>query len=255
MISVRMCLVDTHCHVDLYPDYVDLIEEIERAQIYTIAVTNTPSVFRRCVSLTQGKRFIRTALGLHPQLIKQRHSELDLMLGMLSETRYVGEIGLDFETRDEQERSLQQKIFTTILKRCADFPDKVLTIHSRRAAAEVINLIGDDYPCKVILHWFSGSRRELEIAISRGFYFSVNPAMISSAKGRQIVAAIPRDKLLTESDGPFVTVDSRPARPRDVELVVRGLAELNNSTTAQVANMLRDNFRSILTENPKAGVN
>jgi TatD DNase family protein len=203
-------------------------------------------VFRRCVSLTRGKQFIRTALGLHPQLVKQRHSELALMLDMLSETRYVGEIGLDFETRDEQERSLQRKIFTTILERCADFRDKVLTVHSRRAAAEVVNLIGDDYPCKVILHWFSGSRQELEVAISRGFYFSVNPAMIGSGKGRQIVAAIPRDKLLTESDGPFVTVDNRPARPRDVELVVRGLAELDNSSTAQVVNMLRDNFRRIL---------
>lgn len=242
-----MRLVDTHCHVDLYPDYVELIEEIERAQIYTIAVTNTPSVFRRCVSLTRGKRFIRTALGLHPQLVKQRHSELDLMLGMLSETRYIGEIGLDFETRDERERALQQKIFTNILERCADFPDKVLTVHSRRAAAEVVNLIGGDYPCKVILHWFSGSRRELDIAISRGFYFSVNPAMISNTKGRQIVAAIPRDKLLTESDGPFVTVDGRPARPHDVGLVVRGLAELDNCSTSQVAGMLQDNFRTILT--------
>lgn len=242
-----MRLIDTHCHVDLYPDYADLIEETERAQVYTVAVTNTPSVFRRCVSLTQGKRFIRTALGLHPQLVRQRHRELDLMLGMLPETKYVGEVGLDFENRDEQERALQQKVFASILERCAASPDKVLTVHSRRAAAEVVDLIGDAYPCKVILHWFSGSRRELEKAVSCGFYFSVNPAMMSSAKGRQIVAAIPRDKLLTESDGPFVTVDNRPARPRDVELVVRGLAELYETTASQVAGMLHDNFRSVLT--------
>lgn len=242
-----MRLIDTHCHVDLYPDYATLIEETERAQVYTIAVTNTPSVFRQCVSLTDGKNFIRTAIGLHPQVVIQRHRELDMMFDMLPETRYVGEIGLDFEIRDTQGRTLQQKVFTNILKRCADFPDKVLTIHSRHAAAEVIELIGNSYPCRIILHWFSGSRQELEKAISYGFYFSVNPAMINSAKGRQIVAAIPRDKLLTESDGPFVMVNRMPARPRDVGLVVRALAEINNSTETQVAHMIYENFRSILT--------
>jgi len=242
-----MHLIDAHCHVDLYPDFVDLIEETERAQVYTIAVTNTPSVFRPCVSLTQGKRFIRTALGLHPQLVGRRHRELDLMLDMLHETRYIGEVGLDFETRDPQERALQQKVFAAILERCAAFPDKVLTVHSRRAAADVIDHIGESYPCKVILHWFSGSLRELEKAIACGFYFSVNPAMISSAKGRQIVSAVPHDKVLTESDGPFVKVDNRPARPRDVELVVRGLADLYNMTASQVASMLHNNFRVILT--------
>jgi TatD DNase family protein len=242
-----MRLIDTHCHVDLYRDFAGLIEETESAQVYTVAVTNAPSVFRRCVSLTEGRRFIRTALGLHPQLVGRRHRELDLMLGLLPETKYVGEVGLDFETRDPEERALQRKVFAGILERCADSPDKVLTVHSRRAAAEVIDLIGDSYPCKVILHWFSGSLRELEKAVSHGFYFSVNPAMISSAKGRQIVSAVPRDKLLTESDGPFVTVDGRPARPRDVEVVVRGLADLYASTASQVAGTLYDNFRSILT--------
>lgn len=242
-----MRLIDAHCHVDLYPDFPDLIEETERAQIYTVAVTNAPSVFRRCVSLTQGKRFIRTALGLHPQLVALRHRELDLMLDMLHETRYVGEVGLDFETRDPQERALQRKVFAAVLERCAASPHKVLTVHSRRAAAEVIDLIGESYPCKVILHWFSGSLRELEKAVSCGFYFSVNPAMISSAKGRQIVSAVPQDKLLTESDGPFVKVDNRPARPRDVELVVRGLAELYNSTASQVTGTLHNNFRVMLT--------
>lgn len=242
-----MRLIDTHCHVDLYPDFADLIEETERAQVYTVAVTNSPSVFRRCVSLAEGRRFIRTAVGLHPQLVGRRHRELDLLLGMLPETRYVGEVGLDFETKDAGERALQRKVFAAILERCAASPEKVLTVHSRRAAAEVVDLIGEAYPCKVILHWFSGSRRDLDTAVSRGFYFSVNPAMMGSAKGRQIASAVPRDRLLTESDGPFVTVDGRPARPRDVELVVRGLAELFDSTAAEVASMLLDNFRTVLT--------
>src|SRR5688572_27935197 len=209
-------LIDTHCHVDLYPDYAALIEETEAARIYTIAVTNTPSVFRHCLALTEGKQFIRTALGLHPQLVRERHSELALMSDLLRQTKYIGEVGLDFVTQDDEERALQQRVFSKILEECADVGNKVLTIHSRRAATEVVDMIGNSYPGKIVLHWYSGSTSLLEKAISYGFYFSINTSMISSVKGREIIKQIPRDRLLTESDGPFVKASGRPARPSDV---------------------------------------
>ncbi len=94
-------LFDTHCHLDLYPDYAALINEIEQEQIYTIAVTNAPSVFRQCATLTRKCKYIRAALGLHPELVMQRFRELDMMIEMLSETRYIGEVGLDYVTRAE----------------------------------------------------------------------------------------------------------------------------------------------------------
>jgi TatD DNase family protein len=242
-----MRLIDTHCHIDLYPDYAELIEETERAGIYTIAVTNTPSVFRRCLALTQGRRYVRTALGLHPQLAVERRRELGLMRELLPETKYVGEIGLDFVSRDVRERTIQQEVFTSILEQCASSREKVLTVHSRRAAEEVVSLIGDSYPCKVILHWFSGTHRVMEKAIASGFYFSVNPAMMMSDKGRRIVSEIPRERLLTESDGPFVTIEDRRARPRDVAGVVRGLADLYGVEPGQAAETIYTNFRRILT--------
>lgn len=242
-----MHLVDTHCHVDLYPNYAELINETERSEIYTIAVTNTPSVFRHCVSLTAGKRFIKTALGLHPQLVAQRHHELGLMLDMLHETKYIGEVGLDFSTQDKNERRIQENIFKRILDSCADFPEKVLTIHSRRAAAEVVSMVGDSYPCTVILHWFSGSHKTLEEAIGFGFYFSVNSAMLTSAKGRQIVAAIPLNQLLTESDGPFVKIKQRQVRPSDIAEVVVGLAKIYGVEPGTITDRIYANFRRILT--------
>jgi TatD DNase family protein len=243
-----MRLFDTHCHVDLYPDYTNLIDEVERTKVYTVAVTNTPSVFRQSSSLTAGKKYLRTALGLHPQLVGQRHRELNLMFDLLGETKYVGEIGLDFVTSDEHDRALQRKIFASILDRCAMFGDKVLTIHSRRAAEYVVNIIGASFSGIVILHWFSGSLNVLEKAVSNGYYFSVNPAMVISSKGQQIISAIPRDRLLTESDGPFVTVEGKAARPRDVRKVVSALAELFDMSQEAVAEMLFGNFKNALRE-------
>lgn len=241
-----MRLFDTHCHLDLYPDYGDVVEESERNQIYTVGVTNAPSVFRRSSAITEGKRFIRTAVGLHPELVAQRYHELDLLTELLKETRYVGEVGLDFVTQDRRDRELQRKAFGAVLERCAGYGDKVLTVHSRRAASEVVDMVGDSYPGTVILHWFTGSLGVLEKALQYGLLFSVNPAMLSSDKGRSLVAKVPFDRLLTETDGPFVKVGKGPARPRDVERVVSGLAELKGLDPKRMAETLFDNLRSAL---------
>lgn len=242
-----MRLFDTHCHLDLYPDYRGVIDEIERARVYTVAVTNAPSVFRRSSQIAEGTRFIRTAIGLHPELVGQRYGELSLFTELLGETRYVGEVGLDFVSQNQRDRDLQKKIFGTILERCADHGDKFITVHSRRAAEDVVDMVGSAYPGTVVLHWFSGSSKVLDRALEYGLLFSINPAMLASEKGRKLIAKIPLDRLLTETDGPFVKVGDSAARPRDIAAVVSGLAELKNLDPDRVANILFDNFRDALT--------
>lgn len=242
-----MLLFDTHCHIDLYPDSAGLVDEIERDGVYTIAVTNTPAAFRRCAASMADRRFIRVALGLHPQLFKEQHRETASLLQLLGGVKYVGEVGLDFSTADRGERALQAKVFGSILEECATQGGKVLTVHSRRAADDVIDAVGDAYPNTLILHWFSGSHSALHKGVAAGFYFSVNTSMLAGEKGRRIVAAIPRERVLTETDGPFVKVGGRPARPRDVRDVVRGLSHLWGTSEAEVAQTLLENIRRALS--------
>ena len=245
-----MRLIDTHCHVDLYPDYPAVLDEIERGGIYTVAVTNAPSVFRRCVEMTRATRFVRVAVGLHPELAAARERELDLLQNLLPTTRYVGEVGLDYVTQDASERAAQQRVFRVVLEWCASFGDKVLSVHSRRAAAEVVAMIGPAYPGTVILHWFSGSATVLDRAVAYGCFFSVNSAMLASASGRKIVSAMPPERVLTETDGPFVAVHGRPARPSDIADVLAGLARLWQLDPATTAQRIHDNFRHALSGDP-----
>lgn len=242
-----MHLVDTHCHIDLYPDYAHLIDETEREQVYTIAVTNTPSVFHHCKTLTAGKKYIRTALGLHPQLVRERHSELSLFFDLLSETRYVGEIGLDFTNREQGEWDIQKRIFTSIVRRCAEYKDKILTIHSRRATADTLDIIGDEYPGKIILHWFSGTPKELERAVSYGVYFSINSSMLSGAKGRHLISNMPIEKILTETDGPFIKNAGKVIRPKDINETISQLASLLDQDETETSEQVYNNFRRLLT--------
>jgi TatD DNase family protein len=218
-------LVDTHCHLDLFPDPTSVAREAEDRSISTIAVTNAPSLFFFTSNLAQSSRHIRAALGLHPELVATHGHEIDAFLATLYQTRYVGEIGLDYSSGDQDLRQKQRTILGRILTACAQAKNKVLTLHSRRAAGDVIDHIGKDFPGTVILHWFSGSQKELRRGLEFGFYFSVNPAMTQSESGRKLISLMPFDRILTETDGPFVRVGDSPAQPYDVRSVIGYLAK------------------------------
>lgn len=228
---------DTHFHLDLHQDLL-IADKIEHSEIYTIAVTNTPSVFFYTDKIAMGKKYLRAALGLHPQLAIERQQELSLFKDLLVKTRYVGEIGLD--NKYGNDFGVQREVFDKIISWCGETGGKILTVHSRRAEREVIDIIGNNYPCKTILHWYSGNIKELERAIDYGFYFSVNMAMINSENGKKIIQAIPNDRILTETDAPFVAkVDS----PLFIHETVSKLAILKPSVSSQ---LLFQNFKNLL---------
>jgi TatD DNase family protein len=239
-------LIDTHCHIDLYRDPKVVIAETEAQQIYTIAVTNTPSVYPHLQALCNNLRYIRPAIGLHPELAVARYKELPQMWQFLSSTRYVGEVGLDYTTKDLSERRIQLKAFEQILAHCAEYGDKVLTIHSRRAVLDVINAIGKEYRGTIILHWYSGSLRELNRAIEYGYYFSVNFSMLRSENGRKLIAKMPRNRVVTETDGPFIKISDEPARPVHISRTIEVLADLWKISVADTKELIFNNFHALL---------
>ena len=88
-------LFDTHFHLDLQKDRAAAIRQIEEQRIYTIAVTNLPDLYRKEKTEVASK-YIRYALGFHPELVHQFPSQIPLMWEWLPEARYIGEVGLDF---------------------------------------------------------------------------------------------------------------------------------------------------------------
>jgi TatD DNase family protein len=237
--------VDAHCHIDLYKDPQQVIDQAEDEHIYTIAVTNAPSVFAHTAALVVQSKYVRPALGLHPELVHSHEHEIETFRAHLSQTRYVGEIGLDYSTPDQEIRSAQRHVLSTIAKWVDESGDKVLTVHSRRATRDVISIL-NGINAKVILHWFSGTKKELDRAADSGFFFSVNNAMLHSEVGRSLVLQMPRERVLTETDGPFVQDGAGPATPLTVKATVRGLAELWERSPGDVQAVTLDNFRLLL---------
>src|ERR1017187_5485508 len=218
-------LVDAHCHIDLYKLPKQIVEQAEAQHIYTIAVTNAPSVLVHTCEVAAGCKYVRAAIGLHPELVHSHKHEIDQFHRYLPQTRFVGEVGLDYTTPDKNIRLAQRQILATIAEWVNQCGDKIVTVHSRRAASDVIASLRG-IKAKLILHWFTGSSKELECAIDAGFFFSVNSAMLRSAGGRALVLRMPQDRVLTETDGPFVEDGPKPATPTTVRGTVSRLAEL-----------------------------
>ncbi|MEZ5196413.1 MAG: Qat anti-phage system TatD family nuclease QatD [Bacteroidales bacterium] len=240
-----MGLVDTHFHLDLHKNAIEISELIEKSRIYTIAVTNTPSVFEYTDKLCKNKKFIRSALGLHPELISKRKHELPLFKQLIKKTKYIGEIGLDFSNSNENERKVQSVVFKQIIYWCSSEKNKILSVHSRKAEKEVIDNIGNSFQGKVILHYYSGPLKQLERAIDAGFYFSINHSMTKTKNGRSIISRMPIDKLLTETDAPFVSFGNNSIE--QLKETIKNISQIINLDPKNTEEQIFVNFKRVLT--------
>ncbi len=193
-------LFDTHFHLDLQKDRTAAIREIEGKQLYTIAVTNLPDLYRK-ESAEIASKYIRFALGFHPELVLKYKKQIPLMWELLPEARYVGEVGLDFVDKTYEDEQIS--FFNELVERCRLDSNKIITIHSRQAVKTVLKILGKDFKFKVILHWFTGNKDELFEAIDSGCFFSINGAMTHSKRFLSMLSNIPSDRILLETDSPF----------------------------------------------------
>lgn len=243
-------MIDFHAHLDLYPDPPAVVSECVARGMYVLSVTTTPSAWRGTSALVANGPRIRTALGLHPQIAHQRMSELEMFDKYLSEAPYVGEIGLDGAPEFKRHWQEQMVVFDHILSACSRAGGRIMTIHSRRASTAVLERLetfsGAGTP---ILHWFSGSKRDLERAVALGCWFSVGPAMLLAEKSRALVRHMPHDRVLTETDGPFAQIEGRSAMPWDAQRATTELASLWNVSESEAEHVLHTNLRGLVARN------
>lgn len=239
-------MMDFHAHLDLYPNPDLLFEAVKKAGVYTLSVTTTPSAFLKTRRMAKGCPRIRTGLGLHPEVAASRIGELSLFDRLISETAYVGEIGLDGSKHHKESLAIQRKAFTHILDTCERVGGRVLSIHSRSAATEVVeHLSNRAKSCLPILHWFSGSMSDLAKANKLDVWFSVGPAMLQTEGQLKKVAAMPRDRILLESDGPFATYQGAPLSPLTTYHAVPMLSKIWTVSEDDTLAQLRENLGQV----------
>lgn len=220
-------LDDAHCHVAFMADPVAFARDAAAAGSRVLAASVTPGEFVSLRAKLQAARSsqpdardaartqddtapscaLRQAVGLHPWWVGNDVSaQLAAFDELASATRFVAEVGLDFAPRHVATKHEQRRAFAHIARACAAAGDKVLSVHSVRAATAALDVLEDAGcfdACAVIFHWFSGTSDELQRAIAAGCFFSVGERMLATKRGRAYVAAIPAGRLLLETDAPY----------------------------------------------------
>jgi TatD DNase family protein len=230
------------------PDPAALIAACERDQIVTLAVTTTPKAWAQNRRWTDASRYVHAAVGLHPELAGERHGEIDLLENLMEETPFVGEVGLDGSPQHQRNLPIQRQVFARTLSRAQRLGGRVVSIHSRRAADDVLrNIAEHTTPDRVlpILHWFSDSVRVAQQAVNLGCYFSVNHRMLRNSSGMTLLRSLPSDRLLTETDAPFTSVGDKRNEPPDVVTLAEHLASARQTTESAIREILAANAERV----------
>ncbi|MDW9382375.1 Qat anti-phage system TatD family nuclease QatD [Chryseobacterium sp. JV558] len=238
-------IIDTHCHIDLYQAPEKVLQECIDADMIAISMTNLPSHFEMGYPHFRNLKKIRIALGMHPLYAKFHKKEFGLFLKNVSKTSYIGEVGLDFSKEGYATKNIQIESFTKILENVSG-KNKILSIHSRGAEKEVLELLKKYNITSAIFHWYSGPINFIDEIINGGYYFSINPSMTKSEKGRKIIEKIPINCILTETDGPFTNISGNILKPVDVINVNKYFSTSWGKPINEVEKIITLNFRELI---------
>ncbi|MDX8126767.1 Qat anti-phage system TatD family nuclease QatD [Methylomonas sp. OY6] len=240
-------MMDFHCHLDLYPGAREVYREAARRNEFTWLVTTSPKAFAATSSALEPLPSVLITPGLHPEIAQERAAELDLLLEQIARVKAVGEVGLDGSPRFKVHYEVQRRIFGAVIARSAELGGRTLSVHSRCAVRDVLaELKRHPNFGTVVMHWFSGSLAELKAAAAHGCWFSIGPAMFESANGRALAAAMPRDRVVPESDGPFAKVAGKPIMPWNAIRTAEGLGPLWGLSNDEAAETLARNGCTLL---------
>jgi TatD DNase family protein len=254
-----MPFVDSHCHIDGAEYDADREEVIARAHDAGVKTmlnvgTGEPNsgAFARAIELAEKHETIFAAIGVHPHDAKLFDDAAEKRLVDLAaqSTRVVawGEIGLDYHY-DHSPRDVQREVFRRQL-RIARERALPLVIHSREADDDTIEILRDElsnYSRAGVMHCFGGSLRMARSAIDLGFYvsFAGNLTFKKADDLRDVARQLPLDRLLVETDCPYLTpVPFRGKRnePARVVETARQLAELRGLELEEMGRITSENF-------------
>ena len=261
-----MMFVDSHCHINSEDFAADREEVVKRAHEMKVKyildvsddVEKTPEIIEFCKT----HQNIWTTTGLHPELAnKYADFNVDIMLKQ-AQSPYVvgiGECGLDFYYNADI-KAQQLKVFQTHIE-AAQESGLPLIVHSRDADDEMIQMLTENYkkkPFRGELHCFSSSERLCRAALEIGFYISASGIITfkKSDELRQIFATVPSERLLTETDSPFLAPTPHRGKRNEPAYVVNTtqvLAEVMGLSIEETAALTTQNFFNLFNKAKKDG--
>jgi len=252
-----MILFDSHCHIDdksYAPDLPEMMERARGAGVEAVMVVGVDQATSdRAIEISKQFDHVYTSVGVHP------HDAIQCSGPVLEELRTMalnndcvkawGETGLDFN-RMFSPKADQEACFKAQMAMAGDL-DLPLIFHERDSKGRFYEILKADGPNsrKGVIHCFSGTKEEMFKYLDLGYYIGITGILTILQRGeylRQIVSLIPEDRILIETDAPYLTPKPqknkfRRNEPAFVKSVMERLAEVRGDDPERLAQKVFDN--------------
>jgi TatD DNase family protein len=261
-------VIDSHCHLDGPKFAHDLDAVLDRAA--EAGVTRMLSIgtgeIDCAVRLADRYEPVFATVGVHPHdAAKATSKAFDDIRGLAANPKVIafGEIGLDYRY-DYSPREVQRDVFIEQLRLARDLKLPVI-IHTREAWADTLATLREHWEGRGIMHCFTGDSAQAREALELGFSLAFGGVLTfnTASQVREAAAIVPDDRLLIETDAPFLApIPWRGKRnePSFIVQTVRRLADVRGTTPEQIAQITADNFNRLTAKNdasattPSAGL-
>ena len=190
-----MIYSDSHVHFTK----INAIESLS-SDMRINCVTNTVKDYRLASELYNSMKNITVSAGYHPLYYTKSYEELEDYLSIISEQRFIGEIGLDIKATHDL--NYQKEVLREIIRTANLSSAQVISVHNRKTFRESMDIISD-FQGITIFHRFSGNAQDCNYILNNpNWYVSINPTLISDNDWREI-KKIPLKQILLETDAPF----------------------------------------------------
>ena len=189
--------------------------------------------------------FVFVTAGIHPELIRDIDKKtLDNFIAAVKKNTDnivgIGEVGLDYWwIKEKKWQEKQKELFVTFI-RLAKHLKKPLVIHARDASEDAIKILEEENANHVLMHMF-GAHHLLDRVIENGWYVSMNTIVLRSKKHRKIARDIPLDRLLTETDAPWLDPDGGRNTPLNVRAVIEKIADIRKTDFDEIDRKTTEN--------------
>jgi len=245
-------MIDVHCHLaykGLYEIHEKVIEDMKKTMT---AVINCgyPRDYQKALEISKkNEGFVFLELGLHPiDIVKMSDEEvkkyLDIVREHANEIVAVGEIGLDKHWYPDEK---QNERFREIFIKCLEVAEELklpAVLHTRKAEEECFDIVNEMKFKRVNFHFYSGGLTLAKKIIDCGYYISLTNTLENSKNSKKIAQKFPLDKLLTETDSPFLSPDPpKPNTPQSIRIILEKISEYRKISVEEVDRITTENAK------------
>tara|TARA_Y100000389_G_scaffold203966_1_gene254316 strand:+ start:1173 stop:1943 length:771 start_codon:yes stop_codon:yes gene_type:complete len=252
-------MIDSHCHLDHEPLLSNLNEVIKRSKDVGIkkilTICTTLDSFNKIKEIVKKDEIIYGTYGIHPHEAKNNKISCELIIKEIQDNQKIigiGETGLDFyynhSDKHDQIESLEKHIEASIE---LNIP---LIIHSRSAENETLEIFKKykKNNLKILMHCFTGTRKFAEQLLDMGTYFSASGIITfkNSVELQETFKFIPMEKILIETDSPFLTPEPKRGKknePSFVQYTAKKLALIKNISNDDLIKITSNNFNNLFS--------